>query len=107
MLSYVETFHVLCCFCCLLQFQNENNVGFLKQYHSLRPVSNHPACLIFSEGECKSRSISPTVEEAKTDSSAGGTDSVPQERADAFILEDRPQIAPEKYAWICKLLHDS
>ena len=76
------------------KYQREtDNKGFFKQYHALRPVSNHPACLICSEEKNKSRPNTPVpFDESKKQS-------VADQPADA----NRPQNAPEKFAWVCDI----
>jgi len=67
------------------KYQREtDNRSFFKQYHALRPVSNHPACLIYPKLE--SRPSTPTLDEPKD---AGNTS------------DNQPRVAPDKYAWIC------
>jgi len=67
------------------KFKKEWNIPFFKQYHSLRPVNNHPACLLFR----------------------GENGDAPLKTNDLNhpeILPDyKPQVAPENYAWICDI----
>ena len=44
------------------KYKKEHNAGFLEQYHALRPVMNHPACLPFCRFNV-SRASSPASEE--------------------------------------------
>ena len=66
--------------------------GFFKQYHALRPVSNHPACLIGDAEKESTNSDSPAANEEKEKPKVGGEE-----------LGDRPSVAPEKFAWICDI----
>ena len=65
--------------------------GFLKQYHALRPVSNHPACSIGAAKD-SSRPDTPAENEEK------GKPEVEEEDPG-----DQPRVAPEKHAWICDI----
>jgi len=69
------------------KYQREtDNKGFFKQYHALRPVSNHPAVLIYPEGKNKSssRPNTPVPESSRSNTP------VPEP-------EEKPRIAPEKF----------
>ena len=83
------------------------NMGFFKQYHALRPVSNHPASLVGTDKDT-SRPTSPTesVEEnAKSEEKAKaeheGAENEEKAKAEHADLQDQPRVAPEKHAWIC------
>ena len=67
-----------------------DNKNFFKQYHALRPVSNHPACLI-SQEDFRSRPNTPSVDEPNQEFAV----------AKAPEIQDQPRVAPDKYAWIC------
>ena len=57
----------------------KDSKNFFKQYHALRPITNHPACLITSD---KSRTNSSQFDETKE------------------VIGDKqpqPRVAPEKY----------
>jgi hypothetical protein len=71
--------------------KQSGDIGFFKQYHALRPVSNHPACLIGAEKE-PSRPDSPIESEEKEKPTVQEED-----------LGDQPRVAPEKHAWICDI----
>ncbi|EED89286.1 hypothetical protein THAPSDRAFT_263996, partial [Thalassiosira pseudonana CCMP1335] len=71
------------------QREQGNSIGFFGQYHALRPVSNHPACLFSSDGKDGSRPNSPK----------GGD--VTSQSKDKSDNADKPNVAPEKYAWVC------
>lgn len=67
------------------KYQREmNSKNFFKQYHALRPVSNHPAVLIYPEGKNKSRPNTPLP-----------LDDSKESVADSNL--SRPQVAPEKF----------
>ena len=68
------------------------DLGFFKQYHALRPVSNHPACLIGSAEMESASPDSPSANEEKEKPQVEGED-----------LGDQPRVAPEKHAWICDI----
>ncbi|KAL7464196.1 hypothetical protein ACHAXS_004533 [Conticribra weissflogii] len=67
------------------KFKKEWNVPFFKQYHSLRPVNNHPACLLFrgDNGDASMKTNNLSHPEIPPDY--------------------KPQVAPENYAWICDI----
>jgi len=66
------------------KYQREtNNKSFFKQYHALRPVSNHPACLIQPDDKKEDK---PTF-----DGTCGK------------VKDNQPRVAPDKYAWICDI----
>ena len=72
--------------------KRSGDLGFFKQYHALRPVSNHPACLIGDAEKESSSPDSPSANEEKEKPKAEGEE-----------LGDQPQVAPEKHAWICDI----
>ncbi len=72
--------------------KRSGNLGFFKQYHALRPVSNHPACLIGDAEKESSSPNSPSADEEKEKPKTDGED-----------LGDQPQVAPDKHAWICDI----
>jgi len=77
------------------KYQREHNSkNFFKQYHALRPVSNHPACLILPEDKkSQSRPNTPTLDEPNKKPGAAKT----------LENSDKPQVAPDKFAWICDI----
>eukprot|EP00804_Cyclotella_cryptica_P008504 CCRYP_004001-RA/>CCRYP_004001-RA protein AED:0.04 eAED:0.04 QI:1833/1/1/1/0.53/0.43/16/4826/778 len=65
------------------KYKKANNVPFWEQYHALRPISNHPACLSFFRDQ-GSRSASPIT--------------APDSGIDP---QNQPTHAPKEYAWFC------
>jgi hypothetical protein len=75
------------------KYQRANNVSFWEQYHALRPVSNHPACLSFFRD--KSCSNSPASE-------FGDHQMVPGAPAEPRTDQDL-QEAPDGWCWTCDI----
>ena len=91
--------------------KRSGDLGFFKQYHALRPVSNHPACLIGEyAGKESSRPDSPTESKPEneekrspsTECDAEGKKNE-EEKVGGQDPGDQPRVAPEKYAWICDI----
>ena len=108
------------------RYQRESgDKGFFKQYHALRPVSNHPAVL-FASKDTVSKANSPTGksdeeknkskagseltvagEPKTTDSNAnsltGNSDEGKNNSKDGseLTVTGEPKTAPNKFAWLC------
>jgi hypothetical protein len=63
-----------------------DNKNFFKQYHALRPVSNHPAVKIIYEDKRKSRPDSPLFSDSTEDGVCVKVDN-----------QNQPRVAPSKF----------